>query len=101
MSEVAASTAGELSQPGAEAERTITTELPGHGPGRDPRRRRAARRNARPFDRRNPFVVGFVGAAGALVAVALGATIFSVRNTLVLVSWLCSLLSGSNPWWRL
>jgi predicted PurR-regulated permease PerM len=96
MSEVTASTTGGLSSPDT-AERTITTELPGHGPGRDPGRRRAARRNARPFDRRNPFVVGFVGATGALAAVALGATIFSVRSTLVLVFLALFIAVGLEP----
>jgi predicted PurR-regulated permease PerM len=79
------------------AERTITTELPGHGPGQDPLRQRAARRLGRPFDRESPFVVGFVAALGVIVAVALAAIVYSVRGTLVLVFLALFIAVGLEP----
>jgi predicted PurR-regulated permease PerM len=83
--------------PDASAERTITTELPGRGPGEDRARQRAARRLGRPFDRQSPFVVGVVATMGVLLAVALGAAIYSVRNTLVLVFLALFLAVGLEP----
>jgi hypothetical protein len=59
--------------PDGAAERGITTEIPGRGPGEDRARQRAVRRLGRPFDRQSPFVVGFVASMGALVALAMGA----------------------------
>lgn len=87
----------DLPSPDGEAEGAITTELPGRGPGQDAQRRRAARRSGRPFDRRNPFIVGFVAALGALVAIALGALVFSIRGTLVLVFLALFIAVGLEP----
>jgi predicted PurR-regulated permease PerM len=83
--------------PDASAERTITTEIPGRGPGEDRARQRAARRLGRPFDRQSSFVVGFVATVGVLLAVALGAAVYSVRNTLVLVFLALFLAVGLEP----
>jgi predicted PurR-regulated permease PerM len=83
--------------PEGAAERSITTEIPGRGPGEDRARQRAARRLGRPFDRQSPFVVGFVAAMGVLVAVAIGAVIYSLRNTLVLVFVALFIAVGLEP----
>jgi predicted PurR-regulated permease PerM len=83
--------------PDGQAERTITTEIPGRGPGEDRARQRAARRIGRPFDRRSPFVVGFVATMGVLIALALGAAIYSVRNTLVLIFLALFIAVGLEP----
>jgi predicted PurR-regulated permease PerM len=96
MSEVP-NTATELPRQDVQAERGITTEIPGRAPGEDVQRRRAARRTGRPFDRRNPFVVGFGAALGALVAVALGALAYSIRSTLVLVFLALFIAVGLEP----
>jgi len=80
-----------------EAEDGISTELPGHGPGQDAGRRRAARRLGRPFDRESPFMVGFVATFGVLVALALGAAVYSVRQTLVLVFLALFIAVGLEP----
>jgi predicted PurR-regulated permease PerM len=79
------------------AERSITTELPGRGPGEDRARLRAARRLGRPFDRQSSFVVGFVATIGVLLAVALGAAVYSVRSTLVLVFLALFIAVGMEP----
>ena len=79
------------------AERSITTELPGRGPGDDRARLRAARRLGRPFDRQSSFVVGFVATVGVLLAVALGAAVYSVRSTLVLVFLALFIAVGMEP----
>lgn len=79
------------------AERTITTELPGRGPGEDRARARALRRLGRPFDRESPFVVGFVAAFGVLVAVAVAALVYSVRRTLVLIFLALFISVGLEP----
>jgi predicted PurR-regulated permease PerM len=81
----------------AQAERSITTELPGHGPGEDRARLRAARRLGRPFDRQSSFVVGFVATIGVLLAIALGAAVYSVRGTLVLVFLALFIAVGLEP----
>lgn len=83
--------------PDGQAEGTITTELPGRGLGEDRARQRAARRLGRPFDRQSPFVVGFVGGLGVLLALALGETVFSVRRTLVLVFLALFIAVGLEP----
>lgn len=75
----------------------ITTELPGRGPGHDRARTRAARRLGRPFDRESPFLVGFSATAGGLLAIALGAAVYSVRNTLVLVFLALFIAVGLEP----
>ncbi|HTV12800.1 MAG TPA: AI-2E family transporter [Acidimicrobiales bacterium] len=87
----------ERALPDLQAERAITTEIPGRGPGEDRARQRAARRLGRPFDRQSPFVVGFVAALGVLIAVAIGAIIYSLRNTLVLVFLSLFLAVGLEP----
>ncbi|HTW10335.1 MAG TPA: AI-2E family transporter [Acidimicrobiales bacterium] len=79
------------------SERMITTELPGRAPGEDRARARAARRLGRPFDRQSPFVVGFVATIGVLIALALGAAVYSVRSTLVLVFLALFLAVGLEP----
>lgn len=79
------------------AESNITTELPGHGPGQDPARERVLRRLGKPFDRQNPFVLGFVGTVGALMALAVGAVIYSIRGTLVLVGLALFIAVGLEP----
>ncbi|HXW82498.1 MAG TPA: AI-2E family transporter [Acidimicrobiales bacterium] len=78
-------------------ERGITTELPGHGPGEDLARQRAVRRIGQPFDRRNPFVVGFVATMGVLVAIAVAAAVYSIRGTLVLVFLALFIAVGLEP----
>ncbi|HMK97280.1 MAG TPA: AI-2E family transporter [Acidimicrobiales bacterium] len=83
--------------PDLQAEQAITTEVRGRGPGEDAARQRAARRLGRPFDRESPFVVGFVAAVGALLAVAIGAVVYSLRNTLVLVFLSLFLAVGLEP----
>src|SRR5580698_9015860 len=83
--------------PEGAAERSITTEIPGRGPGEDRARQRAARRLGRPFDRQSPFVVGFVAAMGVLVALAIGAIVYSLRNTLVLVFLALFIAVGLEP----
>jgi predicted PurR-regulated permease PerM len=83
--------------PDGPAERMITTEIPGRGPGEDRARQRAARRLGRPFDRQNPFVVGFLSSMGVLLAIAVGAAIYSVRNTLVLVFLALFIAVGLEP----
>jgi predicted PurR-regulated permease PerM len=93
----APNTATELPRPEAQAERAITTEIPGRAPGEDSQRRRAARRTGRPFDRRNPFVMGFVAALGVLLAVGLGALVYSIRSTLVLVFLALFIAVGLEP----
>jgi predicted PurR-regulated permease PerM len=80
-----------------QAERAITTEIPGRGPGEDRARQRAAKRLGRPFDRQSPLVVGFVATMGGLIAVALGAAIYSVRNTLILVFLALFIAVGLEP----
>jgi predicted PurR-regulated permease PerM len=60
-------------------------EPPGRGAGQSSLRQRPGRRPGVPFDRRNPFLVGFLAALGALLSIALGAVIYSIRGTLVLV----------------
>jgi predicted PurR-regulated permease PerM len=82
--------------PDGQAER-ITTEQPGRGPGEDRARQRAVHRLGRPFDRQNSFVVGFVATMGVLLALALGAAIYSVRNTLVLVFLALFIAVGLEP----
>jgi predicted PurR-regulated permease PerM len=79
------------------AERVITTEIPGRGPGEDKTRQRAARRLGRPFDRTSPFLTGFGATAGGLVAVALAAAVYSVRGTLVLVFLALFIAVGLEP----
>jgi predicted PurR-regulated permease PerM len=79
------------------AERAITTEIPGRGPGEDRSRQRAARRLGRPFDRTSAFLTGVSATAGGLVAIALGAAIYSVRGTLVLVFLALFMAVGMEP----
>ncbi|HUB69896.1 MAG TPA: AI-2E family transporter [Acidimicrobiales bacterium] len=79
------------------AETAITPELPGRGPGEDRARQRAARRLGRPFDRQSPFLVGFIATIGALIALGLGAVVYSVRNTLVLVFLALFIAVGLEP----
>lgn len=83
--------------PEGPAERTITTELPGRGPGEDRARQRAARRMGRPFDRQSPFILGFVAAAGAILAIGLAAIVYSVRGTLILVFLALFIAVGLEP----
>lgn len=90
-------TATELPPQDGPADRAITTEIPGRGPGEDAQRRRAARRSGKPFDRRNPFVVGFGAALGGLLAIALGALVYAIRGTLVLVFLALFIAVGLEP----
>jgi predicted PurR-regulated permease PerM len=79
-------------------ERTITTELPGRsGASEERARERTLRRLGQPFDRQNPFVVGFVATMGVLLALALGVAIYSIRSTLVLVFLALFIAVGLEP----
>jgi predicted PurR-regulated permease PerM len=79
-------------------ERTITTELPGRsGASEERARERTVRRLGQPFDRQNPFVVGFVATMGVLLALALGVAIYSIRSTLVLVFLALFIAVGLEP----
>ena len=79
-------------------ERTITSELPGRsGASEERARQRTVRRLGQPFDRQNPFVVGFVATMGVLLALALGAAIYSIRSTLVLVFLALFIAVGLEP----
>jgi predicted PurR-regulated permease PerM len=60
-------------------------------------RQRQLRRIGRPFDRQSPFVVGFSGTLGALVALVIGAAVYSIRGTLVLVFLALFLAVGLDP----
>jgi predicted PurR-regulated permease PerM len=68
-------------------------------PGRPPRAGQPAqvRRLGRPFDRQSPFVVGFSAALGVLVAIAIGAAVYSIRSTLVLVFVSLFIAVGLDP----
>lgn len=90
-------TATDLPPQDGPADRSITTELPGRGPGEDAQRRRAARRAGKPFDRRNPFIVGFGASLGALVALAVGWLAYSIRGTLVLIFLALFIAVGLEP----
>ncbi len=79
-------------------ERTITTELPGRAGANEERsRQRTLRRLGQPFDRHNPFVVGFVATMGVLLALAFGAAVYSIRATLVLVFLALFIAVGLEP----
>ena len=75
----------------------LPNELPGRGPGEDRAKQRALRRLGQPFDRQNPFVVGFVGTLGVVVAVAVAAAVYSIRGTLVLVGLALFIAVGLEP----
>jgi len=60
-------------------------------------RRAQTHRLGLPFDRQSPFIVGFVATAGVLVAVALGAAVYSIRSTLVLVFLALFIAVGVEP----
>jgi len=75
----------------------LPNELPGRGPGEDRAKQRALRRVGQPFDRQNPFVVGFVGTLGVVVAVAVAAAVYSIRGTLVLVGLALFIAVGLEP----
>src|ERR1700678_1083931 len=82
----------------AEPERSsITSELPDQSVAEKRARQRAVRRLGRPFDRQNPFVLGFVGTTGVLLALAVGAAIYSIRGTLVLVFLALFIAVGLEP----
>ena len=82
-------------QPGGDLieRRDITAKPPPREPVREPPgrsageggRQRPGRRPGLPFDRRSPFLVGFLAALGGLIAIAIGAIVYSIRGTLVLV----------------
>lgn len=79
-------------------DRTIPTELSARGGAAEDRaRQRTVRRLGQPFDRQNPFVVGFVATFGVLMALALGAAIYSIRGTLVLVFLALFIAVGLEP----
>jgi len=63
----------------------------------DPERQRAVRHLGNPFDRRSPFIVGFVATTGVLVALALGVIVYSLRGTLVLVFLALFIAVGLEP----
>ena len=75
----------------------LPNELPGRGLGEDRAKQRALRRVGQPFDRQNPFVVGFVGTLGVVVAVAVAAAVYSIRGTLVLVGLALFIAVGLEP----
>jgi predicted PurR-regulated permease PerM len=78
-------------------ERAVMAAPPGQGPGEDQGGLRAARRLGAPFNRHSSFVVGFVGALGVLLAIAIGAAVYSVRSTLVLVFLALFIAVGLEP----
>jgi predicted PurR-regulated permease PerM len=79
-------------------DRVISTELPARGGGAEERaRQRTARRLGQPFDRQSPFVAGFVATMGVLLALALGAAIYSIRGTLVLIFLALFIAVGLEP----
>ncbi len=79
-------------------DRTIPTELPGRGGATEDRARpRTVRRLGQPFDRQNPFMVGFVATVGVLLALALAAAVYSIRGTLVLVFLALFIAVGLEP----
>jgi len=87
----------ERSTPGLE-DRTVPTELPARGGATEERARQTTvRRLGQPFDRQNPFVAGFVATMGVLLALALGAAIYSIRGTLVLVFLALFIAVGLEP----
>ncbi|HXR22481.1 MAG TPA: AI-2E family transporter [Acidimicrobiales bacterium] len=75
----------------------LPNELPGRGLGEDRAKQRSLRRLGQPFDRQNPFVVGFVGTLGVVVAVAVAAAVYSIRGTLVLVGLALFMAVGLEP----
>jgi predicted PurR-regulated permease PerM len=75
----------------------LPNELPSRGPIEDRAKQRALRRMGQPFDRQNPFVVGFVGTLGVVVAVAFAAAVYSIRGTLVLVGLALFIAVGLEP----
>jgi len=75
----------------------LPNELPGRGLGEDRAKQRSLRRLGQPFDRQNPFVVGFVGTLGVVVAVAVAAAVYSIRGTLVLVGLALFIAVGLEP----
>jgi predicted PurR-regulated permease PerM len=79
-------------------ERIITTELPGRTGAMEERaRQRTLRRLGQPFDRRSPFIIGFVATMGVLLALAVGAAVYSIRATLVLVFLALFIAVGLEP----
>ncbi len=60
-------------------------------------RARPGRRTGLPFDRRSPFVAGFTATVGGLLALAVGAAVYSVRGTLVLVFVALFIAVGLEP----
>lgn len=92
-------------RPGADGQERAAQGPPGEAdgeltsPGRAPRGRPPAQlgRLGRPFDRQSPFVVGFSGALGVLVALAIGAAVYSIRGTLVLVFVSLFIAVGLDP----
>ena len=79
-------------------ERTIPTEVPARGSTSEDRaRQRTVRRLGQPFDRQNPFVVGFVATIGVLLGLALGAAVYSIRGTLVLIFLALFIAVGLEP----
>lgn len=79
-------------------ERTHPTDVPPRaGNGEERGRPRTVRRLGQPFDRQNPFVVGFVATFGVLMALALGAAIYSIRGTLVLIFLALFIAVGLEP----
>ncbi len=79
-------------------ERAIPTEVPARGSTAEDRaRQRTVRRLGQPFDRQNPFVVGFVATLGVLLGLALGAAIYSIRSTLVLIFLALFIAVGLEP----
>ena len=79
-------------------DRVIPTELPARGGAADERaRQRTVRRLGQPFDRQSPFIAGFVATMGVLLALALGAAIYSIRSTLVLIFLALFIAVGLEP----
>jgi predicted PurR-regulated permease PerM len=79
-------------------DRVISTELPARGGAAEERaRQRTVRRLGQPFDRQSPFVAGFVATMGVLLALALGAAIYSIRGTLVLIFLALFIAVGLEP----
>lgn len=70
-------------------------------PGREPSLRSGQQaqvhRLGQPFNRQSPFVVAFSAALGVLVAIAIGAAVYSIRSTLVLVFVALFIAVGLDP----
>ena len=68
-----------------------------HRPGKAGEPEPPAGRAGRPFNRKSPFIVAFSASFGVLVAIAIGAAVYSIRSTLVLVFVALFVAVGLDP----